>query len=126
MNIAEPTEESRENWKAWVAARPAHVRAVIERHGFQPWKLYRMKSTGHRVTIAAFDEQKGDRITMRVNVTGEFNLVQFERQVFGVDPNDLEECDLPDPAEPLGSLDISVEEVRALIGRSKAAASKPS
>lgn len=112
MNIADPTDKNRSDWKAWVASRPAIVREIIDRHAFEPWKLYRMKSTGHRVTIAAFDEPESGGVMVRVDVSGAFNLVAFERQVFGIDPDDLEECDLPAPDEPLGSLGMSIEEVK--------------
>ena len=47
-------------------------------------------------------------------VTGEFNIVAFERSVFGVDPKDLEECDLPGPDDHVGSLDLPVEVVKDL------------
>lgn len=122
MNFEEPTDENRDDWQTWVAERPDSVRGLIERRGFEPWKLYRMKSTGHRVSIAAFDEEEDGTITMRVNVTGKFNFVHFERCVFGINPEDLEECDLPDPGEPLGSLDISIEEAREMIKKSRASA----
>lgn len=35
--IGEPSDEAREGYKAWVAERPANVRAVAER--FEPWRL---------------------------------------------------------------------------------------
>lgn len=97
--IYDPTPQQEASWRKWVADRPLCVRAVAER--FQPWNLYRMKDTGHRVTLVSFGEDG----TMRVFVSAKFNLVAFERQVFGVDPDSLEECDLPDlrsgvPAKP--------------------------
>jgi hypothetical protein len=60
-----------------------------------------MKSTGQRVTVYSFGE--GDRVTLTVNVEGRFNAIAFERQVFGIDPDDLEPCDLPVAGELLGS-----------------------
>lgn len=109
-----PTEEQRTEWAAWVAARPPNVRTVAER--FFPWKLYRLKTgSGHqRVFVTAFDEENDDRVTLRIAVTGQFNLVAFERQVFGIDPKDLEECELPEAGEPLGSANLSIEEAREL------------
>jgi hypothetical protein len=74
------------------------VRAVAER--FDIWTLYRLKSSGDRVMLQSFD---GDG-TLTVAVSGKFNLVIAERQVFGVPPDDLEECDLPAPDEKLGAL----------------------
>ena len=60
-----------------------------------------MKSTGHRVTMYSYSENG----TVTVNVTGDYNVVVFERQVFGISPDDLEECDLPAPGEFLGHAD---------------------
>ncbi len=74
------------------------VRAIAER--LPPWNLYRMKSTGQRCTIAAIAEDG----TVRVDVTGEFNLIMFGRSVFGIDPNDLEVCDPPGDDEPVGEM----------------------
>lgn len=99
-NYGEPTEEQIAAWSAWVAERPPSVRTVAER--FFPWKLYRLRSSGHRVTIHSFDVGVDDSITLKVDVTGEFNFVAFERRVFGIAPDDLEECDLPSEDEQLG------------------------
>jgi hypothetical protein len=44
--ISEPTAKEEAEWKEWVASRPAAVRAIAER--FDPWTLYRMKSSGFR------------------------------------------------------------------------------
>jgi hypothetical protein len=118
MNYGEPTAEQEAGWAAWVASRPPVVRAVAER--FFPWKLYRLKSSGHRVTIHSFDEPEGETpVTLKVIVSGEFNLVAFERTVFGIAPDDLEECDLPDPDEPVGSADIPPEALRDLVQRTR-------
>ncbi len=98
----EPTVEQIHAWKTWVTERPAHIRTVIER--FDPWTLYRMKSTGQRVTVQGFSGSENDKVTLTVAVTGQFNLVTHERAVFGISPDDLEECDLPEPTEQLGSM----------------------
>lgn len=55
------------------------------------------------MTICAYSEDG----TVRVNITGEYNRILFSRQVFGVSPDDLAECDLPGPDEELG--DIAAE-----------------
>lgn len=102
MRYTEPTPAQFAGWQEWLDGRPPHVRAVAER--FEPWSLYRLKSSGHRVTVHAFDEEQDGRITVRVNIEGRFNQVTFERSVFGIDPTDLEECDLPSPLEPVGAL----------------------
>ena len=100
--FTEPTSEQKTGWSHWVAERPENVRAVAER--FDPWTLYRMKNTDQRVTLHSFGEQPDGGVTLTVNITGEFNLISFDRQVFGVDPDDLEECDLPVKGEPLGEV----------------------
>ncbi len=115
MNWFEPTEEQETQWKEFVRTRPDPVREVIEAHVFAPWKLYRMKSTGHRVTIYSFDEPKDGPVTMKVDVGGEFNVVTFSRRVFGVSPEDLVECDLPETGEPVGDLEMDPHEAKALI-----------
>lgn len=100
--ITDPTPEQEAGYAAWVAARPESVRVVAER--FTPWDLYRMKSTGHRVTIASFGEQQDGRVTLTVSVRAEFNAIMFERNVFGIDPDDLEPCELPSPDEHVGAV----------------------
>lgn len=102
-------------WREWVAECPPSVQKVCER--IVPWKLYRMKSTGHRVTVYSYDENMDGTITLKVDVTGTYNLVAFERRVFGVAPESIEECDLPSPDELLGSADIPIEDVAAIMGR---------
>jgi hypothetical protein len=101
-NIEEPTEEMRASYQQWVATRPECVRVVAER--FEPWALYRMKSTGQRVVILSFGEAEDDTVTLTVYISGEFNLTLFNRQVFGIKPDDLEPCDLPPKDEPVGVL----------------------
>lgn len=95
-------EQDEVEWQKWLKKRPPHVRAIAEK--YPPNRLYRLKTTGHRVTVYSLREGKGGAVTMTVNITAEYNLVDFERQVFGIDPNDLEECDLPAPGEPLGCI----------------------
>lgn len=57
-----------------------------------------LKPTGQRVTIYSYSEDG----TVTVNVTGEYNLTMFDTQVFGINPDDLEPCELPDG--PTGTL----------------------
>jgi len=94
--IVEPTQAQVEEWKAWVAERPEVVREIAER--LEPWSLYRLKTTDQRVTLYSISEDG----TVTVDVTGQFNPSLFERRVFGIDPDDLEPCELPTPGEPLG------------------------
>ena len=112
MRHTQPTAENLAAWKKWVAERPESIRKVCER--FDPWTLYRLKTTGQRVYILSFSEPGLDgKVTCRVGVSGEFNLLTFERDVFGIDPDDLEECDLPGPDEQLGSLDLPIDIVKS-------------
>lgn len=125
-NVSDPTEKQRADWVAWVEARPPKVRGAIEAHAIEPWKLYRMRSTGHRVTLYSIDEPEDESApcTVTVNVTGEFNVVAFERRAFGVALDDLEECELPAPGELTGSMDMTIDEAREAMRDLEAA--KPS
>lgn len=98
----EPTPEQEAGYREWVQSRPPHVRVVAER--FDPWSLYRLKTTGDRVTALSFGEGEDDAVTVRVLVSGEFNFTLFEREVFGINPDDLEPCALPEAGERLGSM----------------------
>lgn len=110
-NWFEPDKDVVEDFYKWLESRPQAVREVARR--FPPWELFRMQSTGHRVTVHGFSQHVDDgRITLMVDVTGRFNLVVMERRVFGVDPEDLEPCELPAKDEKLGSLDVPIEELR--------------
>ncbi len=102
--FAEPTSEQERGWAEWVASRPDTVRVIAER--LEPWSLYRLKTTEQRVTLYSISEDG----TVTVTVTGEFNAVAFDRQVFGIDPDDLEPCDLPDADEPTGTA-LTTQEV---------------
>lgn len=82
----------------WLSTRPPVIQALAQR--VPPGRLYLLKTTNHRVTIHAYSEDG----TVTVAVTGEYNLTRFDRQVFGINPDDLEECDLPPPGEPLGTI----------------------
>jgi hypothetical protein len=106
--LMEPTEEQLTGYQAWVASRPPNVRAVAER--FEPWSLYLHKPTGQRVTVVSFGEQEDGRVTLTMSVSADFNLVMFERQVFGVNPDDLEPCELPSETEATGAI-LSPEQV---------------
>lgn len=49
----EPDDEQQELWRAWLAGRPANVRAVAER--FDPWPMYRLAETGQRCRFTGID-----------------------------------------------------------------------
>lgn len=113
MRYVQPTAMNEREWKKWVAERPESIRKVCER--FDPWTLYRLKPTGQRVYILSFSEPGADgKVLCRIGVSAEFNLLTFERDVFGIDPDDLEECDLPKDDEQVGSLDLPIDVVKNL------------
>lgn len=104
MRFTQPTPELEREWQTWIAERPENMRDAIAR--FDPWTLYRMKSTGQRVFVLGFFEPDEDgKVRCRVGVSAEFNFVVHERAVFGIDVDDLVECDLPGPDELVGSLE---------------------
>jgi hypothetical protein len=114
-NITDPTPEQKSGWDAWVSERPCSVREVIQKYALAPWKLYRLKSSGHRVTLYSVDEpEDGSFPTLKVDVSGRYNMLSFERRVFGIKPDDLEECELPSGAEPLGAV-LTHDEVGAAV-----------
>lgn len=84
-----PTKSVRREWEKWVRTRPEHVRKVAKR--FNSWSLYRLKTTGQIVYLLQFDEMVDGSITIKVRVDEDLNPGQFARDVFGIDPNDLEE-----------------------------------
>lgn len=93
-------------WDEWLAERPAAIRALANQ--FPPNKLYRLKSSGHRVTIVSYEEHKNGTVGFKVHVSPEFNFVIFERVVFGIPADGLEECDLPSTDEPVGDLESAL------------------
>lgn len=109
--IHEPTAEQESAWKEWLAELPEKVRQVAER--FDPWSLYRMKSTGHRVFICGMGEDQKGNATLTVLISAEYNFVIFAREVFGIEPDDLEPCGLPAEDELTGSLLTTQEDVEA-------------
>jgi hypothetical protein len=90
-------EERAREYKEWFDARPPAIQELIKR--FPPNKLYRLTATGHRVAIIAYSEGE----TLRVSVLHQFNPegLAFEREVFGIKPEDMVECDLPPGVEVL-------------------------
>ena len=95
--MAKITEMDQGAWDEWVKTRPKIVQDLCEQ--FPPDRLYQLYGTGHRVTIHSYSEDG----TMTVIVSGEYNLVTFERRVFDIKPEEITECDLPTNDELLGS-----------------------
>ena len=107
--MAKIAELDHASFDAWVATRPEIVQSLCKR--LPPDRLYLLKSSNHRVTLYSYSEDG----TVTVCVTGDYNAVAFERRVFGIDPDDLVECDLPGPDEPTGALLTEQEDVDAFL-----------
>lgn len=105
--IFEPTPKMERRWRKWVSSRPPNVRAVAER--LNPWTLYRLNKTGDRATLISLTEHDDGAVTLTVAVTGQFNFTLFDREVFGINPADLEECDLPSESEMRGTVLTSTQ-----------------
>ncbi len=103
------TEEQEAGWAEWVSTRPSVIQEMCAL--LQPNRLYLLKQSGHRVTILSYSEDR----TVTVAVTGEYNAIAFDRQVFGIKPEDLEECDLPAPDERVGTAITDPQDVDAYI-----------
>ena len=113
-----PSTDDQRVWEEWLASRPAHVRQVAEQ--FPPWELFLLKSSGHRVVPHSFQENKETKaVTMTLDVLGEFNVLFYERRVFGVKPEDLEPCALPADDEPHGVV-LTPDEAVAHINKMRA------
>jgi hypothetical protein len=95
-------------WQEWVDSRPPVVKALCER--LPPDRLYRLKG-GNRVTLLSYAEDG----TLRVLVSGQYSFVTFEREVFGIKPEDLTECDLPTEGELTGALLTEEADVKSFI-----------
>lgn len=78
-------------WLDWVNTRPAAVAANCKL--VPPDRLYELNPTGQRVTIEAYAEDG----TVRVYVDPEYNEGWriSGHEVFGIDPKDLKECEIP-------------------------------
>ena len=107
--ITHATDEEEAEWQAWVAERPPVVQAACRK--VRPDILYRHTITGQRVFVVSY----GENGTVTVAVTGEFNRCAFDTEVFGVDPDKLVECDLPEPGEQLGCFLTIPAEIEAYI-----------
>jgi hypothetical protein len=104
---------------AWVATRPPVIQRLCKR--LPPDRLYLIKSTGQRVTVYSWSENG----TVTVDITGRYNLITFDRQVFGVDPDDLEECDFPPSDQPIGTILTDEADIEAHIDAQRAARGFP-
>lgn len=99
-----PTPEQQKEWEEWLASKPESVQKLAALK--PPELLYRLKTSGHRVVVYSYGEDN----TMSVIVGSIYNQIATNRIVFGVKPEDLEECDLPGPDDPVGLLPDPVAE----------------
>jgi len=95
-NWMEWPDEKEQLWQEWLKNKPPIIKELAAR--FPPYKLFRLKPTGQRGPIVSLSESG----TVTMQITGDFNRVMFAKNVFGLNPDDLEECDLPGPDELLG------------------------
>ncbi len=107
--IVEMTPQQEEEFAAWVSARPLVIQEMIKKA--PPGRLYRDKRTRNRVTIMSYEEDG----TVTVNISGEYNAIMFDRNVFGVPIDQLEECDLPTQEEKVGTVLKDPKEIDAFI-----------
>lgn len=52
----QPTESMVVDWSAWMNTLPEKVRPIARK--FEPWTLFKLKTSGKRVFVTAFDEAK--------------------------------------------------------------------
>lgn len=116
MAIVQPIVDQA-GWEQWLSTRPDVIKQLVAR--LPPDRLYLLKTSNHRVTIYSYNEDG----TVSVVVSGKYNRVLFERNVFGIKPEDLEECDLP-PADEETGAGLHGEEVDQYIEAHKAGRNK--
>jgi hypothetical protein len=95
--IIKLSPEQRASYEAWIAARPPEIQAMIRSH--PPIKLYRLATTGQRVTIDSYAEDG----TVTVILNGRYNVVVMDRRIFNIPLSELTECELPAPDESTGT-----------------------
>jgi len=79
------TEAQQQVWDEWVKTRPECIQKMCASHPAD--NIYQMKSTKQIVTMISYSEDG----TVKVEITNKYvNQVAFDREVFGVDINDLE------------------------------------
>ena len=79
------TDQQKIEWDSWVSGRPECVQKMCKSH--PPDNIYKMKSTGHIVTLVSYFEDD----TVKVSITNDIVKQTFmERYVFDVNLDDLE------------------------------------
>lgn len=87
------TPEQQRDWDEWLSQRPDNVRSVAEK--IVPWKKYRDKriadDCGNRYSPVSYDESKDGSVTLTCFKTNDEFPVFGGYNVFGMNPDDLEE-----------------------------------
>jgi len=107
--IFEMTKEEKVEYQTWVESMPDDIQKMIRK--YPPDRLYALKPSLQRVTIASYVEDG----SVTVTVSGKFNLIAFDRNVFGVNPKDLIECDLPKENEALGTILTDQDDIDSFV-----------
>lgn len=94
--MAKIADVDQTEFDAWLSTRPESIQKLAKK--IPPGRLYRMDN--QRVFPYSYNEDG----TLTVIVSGEYNAIVFERSVFGVKPESLVECDLPEEGEALGTM----------------------
>ncbi len=92
----------------WLAERPAAIREMSEQYALSPDELFLLKTTGQRVVLNSLNENG----TVTVTVLPEYNrhkVVAVPFSVFGINPADLEPCELPELVTQVVMDDAEVE-----------------
>lgn len=93
--LFEMTQEDQAEHDAWVESRPPVVKEIARK--LDPQYCYLLKTSNQFVTMYSISENG----TVTVNVLAALNPgLDFERQVFGVDPDDLQAVDVPGHFDP--------------------------
>ena len=73
-----------QNWDAWLASRPQVIRDLAE--AYPPNIRYRLRSTNQIGVLYSYSDDG----TVTMDFPQEWNPLQPDIQVFGLDPADLE------------------------------------
>ena len=99
------TEEQEKIFNDFVDGLPSHLKELAKR--FPSNKIFRHKKTNQIVMPNSFNEDG----TMTVNIYRFLNNpIHLTKTVFGVDPEDLEEADLPN-----GIKEVSFDKFQSLM-----------
>ena len=88
-------EIDQDEWNDWVATRPKIIQQLCKE--LPPNRLFRLGNK--RVFVTSYEEDG----TVSVQISHEFNPLTIDYGVFGVHPQELNECELPTQDELYGS-----------------------